>query len=374
MPDKTKPNDYDAILALRPPGPRSLPFNPDEYRDRLRGAFLTRAAGCVLGAPVEQWTLEKMEALAIHNGDDFPPTDYWSALPKPDELRYGVSPMSAYSRDGMDGVPVDDDVVYTVLGLLVAEEHGVNFTTRSVGEAWLRYLPHACTAEEIALNNLRKGVSAERAAEIDNPYDEWIGADIRSDPWGYLAPGEPERAARMAYRDAFLSHRGEGIYGAMFFSAAIAAAFAMDNVTDALRVGLTEIPDKCELADALRWALHVAPKVADFREARALIDERYPGMSQVHTINNAAATVFGLALGGDDPARVIGETVAIGLDNDCTAATAGSLVGAVLGDRLPAKWTARFHDKVYSYLIDAPEFAISDLLARFERLVLGDQS
>ena len=66
----------------------------------------------------------------------------------------------------------------------------------------------------------------------------WIGADIRSDPWGYAAPGYPEKAAEFAWRDATISHRRNGIYGAMYFSAAIAAAFATGDPVEALEAGL----------------------------------------------------------------------------------------------------------------------------------------
>ncbi|MCK5738328.1 ADP-ribosylglycohydrolase family protein [bacterium] len=107
----------------------------------------------------------------------------------------------------MDGVPVDDDITYTLLGLLILEEFGPNFTTDDVAQAWLKYLPHACTAEAVALKNLKQGIPPLLAGETQNPYCEWIGADIRSAPWGYLAPGWREKAAEMAYYDAFLSHR-----------------------------------------------------------------------------------------------------------------------------------------------------------------------
>lgn len=56
----------------------------------------------------------------------------------------------------------------------------------------------------------------------------------------------------------------------------------------------------------------------------------------------------------------------MGMDNDCTAATARSLVGAVVGkEGIPEHWYRGFHDTVYSYLIGEPEFSISDLLERF---------
>jgi ADP-ribosylglycohydrolase len=209
-------------------------------------------------------------------------------------------------------------------------------------------------------------VPAARAAEKGNPYSQWIGADIRADPWGYAAPGWPERAAELAWRDASLSHRRQGIYGEMFFAAAISAAFAVDHPVEALRIGLSEIPRGCALSRALRWALGTASSIRSYREARAAVDARFPGMNPVHTINNACLTVFGIAIGGRDLGRVIGQTVAMGLDNDCTAATAGSITGAVLGRRgIPAKWHRNFNDTVHSYLVGKQSFTISGLVRRF---------
>ena len=366
---RLEPNDLKAIRAVRPRGPRRLwtGLNVEVYRDRLAGALLGRMAGCTLGAPVEFWPIQKMEALAAENGEAFPPTDYWGYVPEPKEKRYSMSPREDYTRKKMRGVPVDDDTIYTLLGLLVTEEHGPAFSTADVGASWIKYLPYACTAEDVALKNLKKGIPASQAGARDNPYCEWIGADIRADPWGYMAPGWPERAAAMAYRDAYLSHRRQGIYGEMFFAAAVAAAFAVDDPVEALRIGLTEIPAECQLQKAIRWALRVAPDVRDYKQAREAMEQRFKGMSVVHTINNACLTVWGITIGRTDFTRVIGETVAMGMDNDCTAATAGSIVGAVVGKRgIPAKWYKRFDDTIHSYLIGQPRFSIRNVLCRFE--------
>jgi ADP-ribosylglycohydrolase len=365
-----EPNDLPSIRRLRPAGPRRLwqSLDPPRYRERLAGALLGRMAGCVLGAPVELWPVARMAALAEETGAEFPPVDYWPYVPEPAALRYATCPRSAYTRAGMHGVPVDDDIAYTLLGLLILEEHGPDFSTEAVGKAWMKYLPFACTAEEVALKNLKAGSPASRAAEKDNPFCEWIGADIRADPWGYAAPGWPERAAELAYRDAYVSHRRQGIYGEMFFAAAIAAAFAVDDPVEALRIGLTEIPAACALSKAVRWALAAAPGIRGYKEARNAIEKRFPGMNPVHTVNNACLTIWGLTIGGTDFSRVIGETVAMGLDNDCTAATAGSIVGAVAGKRgIPRRWYRRFDDTIHSYLIGKKSFKISGVLRRFEK-------
>ena len=363
-----EPNELNSIKLLRPPGPRLLwkKFNKEQYLEKIEGALLGRMAGCTLGAPVEFWSIEKMEMLARETGMNFPPTDYWTYVPDPFEKRYETSTRESYTLTKMNGVPVDDDIMYTILGLLVVEEFGPDFSTEQVGKAWLKYIPFACTAEKIALENLKSGISAYEAGEKNNPYCEWIGADIRSDPWGYLAPGMPERAAEMAYRDAYLSHRRQGIYGAMFFSAAIAAAFAVDHPVKAIEISLTEIPKGCALAKAVCWALEIAPQIQNYRQARNAVEQRFKGMSRVHTINNACLTIFGLTIGGTDFTRVIGETVAMGMDNDCTAATAGSIVGAIVGKQgIPSRWYERFNNVVQSYLIGKSVFKINELVERF---------
>jgi ADP-ribosylglycohydrolase len=365
----------EEILSLRPAAARKATYfteiGDDDYRDRLAGAINARFAGCTLGAPVEFWSIAAMQQLADRFDQPFPPTDYWRELHNPEGRRYITGICSQYTRDGMDGVPVDDDTTYTLLGLLIAKEYGLDFTVADVAAAWEKYLPMACTAEKIALDNVRKGVSPQMAGAKNNPYTQWIGADIRSDPWGYLAAGCPEQAARMAYQDAALSHRGEGVFGEMYFSAAIAAAFVCDHPVEALEAGLLQIPQKCETAKAIRWALKEAPKIKNYQHARDAVDQKFPHMHPVHTINNACLTVFGLTLGERDLTTVLAETVAMGLDNDCTAATAGSICGAVIGDKnVPAHWTKNFNDTAYSYMKLRKKFKISSVIRDFAKLRL----
>ncbi len=367
--EAAEPDALGAIRKLRPAGPRIMAgaLSSREYRRRLKGAWLGRAAGCTLGAPVENWSIAAMEQLAQRSGVAFPPEDYWPEHPNPDEPCYNVSRTRDFLKGHIRAIPADDDLGYTLLGLLILEVYGPDFTTRNAGEAWVKYLPMACTAEHVALENLKRGVPANRAGLVNNPYLEWIGADIRCDPWAYAAPAWPEKAAEMAYRDAYLSHRRNGVYGAMFFAAAISAAFALDDPMEALRVGLTEIPAECRLAKDIRWALGKARALSDWREARELVDRRFTGMHAVHTNNNACLTVFGLALGAQDFTRTIGVTVAMGLDNDCTAATGGSLLGAALGiDGVPGHWWKPFRNRARTYLINASEFRNTDIVRRFK--------
>lgn len=51
-----------------------------------------------------------------------------------------------------------------------------------------------------------------------NEYNDWIGAQIRADLYGWVCPGRPALAAELARRDVSLSHRGEGLHGAAFIA------------------------------------------------------------------------------------------------------------------------------------------------------------
>ena len=58
-----------------------------------------------------------------------------------------------------------------------------------------------------------------------------------------------------------------------------------------------------------------------------------------------------------------------GVDTDCTGATAGSILGAVLGaKRLPGKWVAPFGDRIESYIIGKRNWRTSDLVKRFVKV------
>lgn len=367
-----EPDKYEEILKLRPEGPRKLSgLTIEKYREKLKGAFMSRMAGCTLGAPVEAWTVEQMEDWAKFLNIEYPVKDYWPAIKNPNDVRYIKSIFDDYTKPKLDHVPCDDDTNYTLLGLLVAEEKGIDFTTYDVGEVWKKYVTMAYSAEYMGWTNFCKGIEIDKVGEYENPYVQWLGADIRCDPFGYIAAGNPELAAKLAYTDAYLTHRRNGIYSAMFFAASIAAAFVVDDPIEAMKIGLTEIPAECEFANAVKWALETAPSVKDYKDGYYKVKEKFGDMSIVHSNNNAALSIFGIVLGGRDIGKAFSNTVAMAMDNDCTAATTGSLAGAAYGiDALDEHWYKPFNNKFRTYFNGQEYYEIDDLLNRFEKLYL----
>ncbi len=205
--DYEEPEDLDSISAsLAPAVERELP--DDRLDDKVLGRWLGRIAGCNLGKPDEwgpHWTSDHIRTY-LEQAGAYPLRDYFPVLdPMPAEYELRDN-WPETTRGNVDGGSRDDDVDYPILGLHLLETHGAGISPAVVGEAWLRLLPYRqiFTAERAAYLNLLHGVPAEQAATIRNPYREWIGALIRGDAFGWVNPGRPRAAMRLAFQDASL--------------------------------------------------------------------------------------------------------------------------------------------------------------------------
>jgi ADP-ribosylglycohydrolase len=364
--DKTEPSDLPGIRRLRPRGPRRIksPASTARLRDRLRGAFLGRCAGCMLGKPVEGWHRDRI-LKALKKDGRFPLDDYFEVS----TTRAGGKPVHIFgpaycTRGHFDHMERDDDTDYTILGVHYLKTYGAKFMTAHVAQEWQRRLPYLMTytAERAAYRNLINGVPLDQVPIYRNPFREWIGAQIRADGFGYCAAGMPQLAAEFAWRDATLSHVKNGIYGEMLFAAMIAAAAVCDDLHEVIEIGLSEIPAKCRLALAVREIIRWAGENHDWLDTLEAIHHHYGQYHPVHTINNACLVIMGLLHGRMDFGRTICMTVMGGWDTDCTGATAGSVLGAMLGaDRLPPRWIRPLNNRVESIVIGYSDVKITDI-------------
>ncbi len=361
-----EPNSYEDIVNASLGGNEKL--TAGDLENKIKGAIVARFAGCILGALVENWSIEKMKSKAEYEGIGYPPKRYWETANDPWQMQYFV-PREKFTGSKMEFCPSDDDITYTIISLLIMEKYGKDFTVGDVGEYWVEHLPIACTAEDVALKNLKKGIDASLAGEIDNPYSNLIGALIRADGFGYACAGDPHKAAKLSYNDAYLTHRRNGIYGEMLFGAAIAAAFTSKSGIEAIEKGLREIPAKSMLYKDIEWALSNLGNVKNYEDARRLVDIRFEGQNRVHTNNNACLIVFAVYLGEGNVTKAITEAVAMGLDNDCTAATVGSIIGAIEGfNNIEKKWYEPFNNTVKTYIKGNEFLNIDDIVKRFAEL------
>jgi len=383
---RAEPNELEDIRALRPDGPRDLGWRPgdDEALDRFHGAWTGRAVGCALGKPVEGMGMSRdgqgrvvgrsrVKQYLLNRGD-WPLTDYFSGRDAGDGLTLWC-PRS--QREEIAYMEPDDDIHYTLVALGCLEQFGPDFSWQNVGQFWLGHLPifSICTAEAQAIENLQSrstrpgywscAATPEFTRRHRNPYREWIGAQIRSDGWAWMCAGKPELAAEMAYRDASWTHERNGIYGAMMFAAIQSAAFVEHDPGRLVEIGLSEIPAHCRLARHTRACLDWIGQCDDFESCMERVEAALPGMSPVHTINNALICVLSMFYAKMQPTRAICTSVMCGHDTDCNGATVGSIVGAASGRRrFEDALAGRLHDTIKPSVIGFEQVSMRELAER----------
>ncbi|GAA2551913.1 ADP-ribosylglycohydrolase family protein [Streptomyces levis] len=349
-----EPTDLERIRAVCADWPEPAPARATSPQ-RLEAAWLGRAAGCLLGKPVEKLPLEGIRRLARSTGN-WPLSTWFTARGVPAEL-LAAHPWNRRSAatslaENIDGMPEDDDLNYPLLNLILLRRHGKDFTTADVARTWLDELPagRTFTAERVAYRNLLSGLEPPQTARHRNPFREWIGALIRADVHGWTHPGDPGAAAAQAHRDATLTHTANGVYAAMFAAAAIAtAATGTADVHTCLRTGLTVVPPRSRLARAVGQAIELAREHTDFDTVVDALHAAHAGTHHwVHAVPNTALIAAALTHANGDFTGSVCRAVSGGWDTDSNGATAGGIAGLLAGHpaALPDRWTAPLKNRL----------------------------
>ena len=151
----TEPSTLEEIRSQRPEASRKLdlPYNEDALFDRMYGAWLGRVAGCALGKPVEGWNKAQIDKL-LKELDALPLNDF---IPFKEGVVADIWRTS--TRGNIHFMDRDDDLDYTILGLLALERYGAALSPRGMTAIWLENFPFemACTAENSAYRNFVMG-------------------------------------------------------------------------------------------------------------------------------------------------------------------------------------------------------------------------
>jgi ADP-ribosylglycohydrolase len=143
----------------------------------------------------------------------------------------------------------------------------------------------------------------------------------------------------------------------MWVAAMLSAAASFDCDTPdvmqkIIEVGLCEIPEKCRLAEDIRSVVGWKKENKTYEEAINLIFAQYDEhfyYHWCHTNPNAMVVAAALLYGDLDLEKTIGYAVMGAFDTDCNGATAGSVLGMLIGaEKLPPKWIDPLCDTIIS--------------------------
>jgi ADP-ribosylglycohydrolase len=291
--------------------------------EKIYAGFIGKAIGVRLGAPVEPtiWSYERIQKT------------------------YGE--VTQYLRD-FKNFAADDDTNGPVYFIRALRDYGLDATAEDVGRTWLNYAAEehgmywwggfGVSTEHTAYRNLRAGIPAPQSGSIaqnGTTVAEQIGGQIFIDSWGWVNPGNPQRAADMSAMAASVAHDGDGLNGARFCAAAIAAAFEAKSIDEIIETAMSTIDAASTYARVCRAVIDFyTANPDDWRACRDMLEaewgyDRYPGVC--HIIPNAGVTIMAILYGKGDLPRTAEIATMAGWDTDCNAGNAAAIVATFQG-------------------------------------------
>lgn len=293
-----------------------LPYK--EYYNKIHGGWIGKCAGGILGAPIEGFKK-------------------FNSIPFTEELFETNFP--------------NDDLDLQVLWLDMLLKKGRHVRASDLNEHWKNHVDFPWCEYGIATRNIEMGLDNPNTGSHNNWYwNTGMGSPIRSEIWGMINPGDPKKAAKFAAMDSQLDHYGFSVEAEQYLSACASIAFFETQLETILIKGLDFLDDSSEckkmVLQVLKW-----DKAYTFDVVAGKIKSFYGDADFTNSPMNVAFTVLAL-LHTNNSFDFLIDAFHLGHDSDCVVATAGALLGIVLGfDAIPSIWK----DRVGNELLVSPE-------------------
>lgn len=316
-------------------------LNLRELKDKIQGCWEGKNIGGVLGAPFEMYR--------------------------------GLVDVDYYVQDLSKGIPPNDDLDLQLIWLNACELYGRAVNADILAEFWKSFEIANMGEYGTAKENLTRGIRPPLSGILDNHMYNSNGAFIRSEIWACLFPGNPNQAVRYCYEDAIVDHANEGVYAAAYCTALESAAFFENDINKLIQIAKSYIPKTSKIYQAVELVEVMYKEGNSIEEIRISLLTDFPsyfGIFNKHPWELKEEFPLGDDLGLDTPVQLGIITAALlfgqgdfektiitavhcGEDADCTAATAGAILGIINGkNNLPDKWVKPLGNKIETMCIN----------------------
>ncbi len=271
------------------------------FLDKVKGCFLGKTVIGTLGAPFE-------------------------GVKMPMEM--------PFKPEMVDTMLPNDDLDLQVIWLEVVERKGLSFTSYDLLEAFCKNCSYSPGEYAIMRKNFEKGIYPPYSGSFCNDfYKGGMGCPIRSEIWACLSPGNAVQAAMLAGRDGILDHEGASVDAEKYFAAVESFAFFESDVKTLLKMGLCAVPRDSKVYELVEFVLAECEKRDGIKDVLTEILYRYGHPDCTNMLQNIGITLAALVFGEGDILKTGMLALNCGFDTDCTCASAGALLGIVLGEK-----------------------------------------
>ena len=350
---KTRFMAYTAVLSFAALGAAERTLTLEEYRDKMKAAWVGQMVGVAWGQPTEfKWKD------AIIPEDKVP---VWTS-DFPNRMAYG-----------------NDDLYVEMTFLKTLEDYGLDAPIRQAGIDFANSEYKLWCANAAGRTNLRNGIAPPDCSHPRfNTRANDIDYQIEADYAGIIAPGCPQEVIRLGNVFGRLMNYGDGVWAGQFIGALYAEAFFTRDVNALLDAGLAAIPASSDYAQMVRnvrqWHRETPDDwTACWEKVRANYSKKFnkemrDSNGGIDVRLNGACIVLGLLYGEGDLDKSIVLSMRCGWDSDCNPSNVGGILFATRGFKtLPQKYVEKLdYTRNFSYTAyNLPGlFAVCEKLAR----------
>jgi hypothetical protein len=331
-----------ALLGV-PLRPETVKLSRDVLLDKIQGGWAGQVIGCTFGGPTEF----RFRSTFI---PDYQPLTWTDDAPR-------------WWYENAPGLY--DDVYMDLTFVDILEREGLDAPAASFASSFANAPYPLWHANQAARYNILHGIPPPASGHwLNNPHADDIDFQIEADFAGLMAPGLPAAAAAYCDRIGHIMNSGDGWYGGVYVATMYSLAFVRDDVHRIVAEALAAIPPQSDFAKTIGDAIRRHDEnPSDWKETWFKVQNKWgedvgcpDGVFTPFNIDakiNAAWVVVGLLFGDGDFGRTLEISARCGDDSDCNPASAGGVLGTMLGfGRIPDEWKrglAAVEDRAFAF-------------------------
>lgn len=309
--------------------PSELTISKERLMDKIKGGWAGQTIGCTYGGPTEF----KFNGTMIQ---DYVPL-VWP---------------EGYIMYWYENVPgLYDDVYMDLTFVDVFDRLGLDAPVDSFALAFATAGYKLWHANQSARYNILQGVMPPASGHwLNNPHADDIDYQIEADYAGIMSPGMPNTASEISDKIGHIMNYGDGWYGGVYVGAMYTLSFISDDIEFIATEALKTIPEQSTyhecMSDVLRWHKEFPD---DWKRTWFECEKKWSSdigcpdgvfvPFDIDAIINSAYILIGLLYGEGDFSKTLEISSRCGQDSDCNPASAGGILGTILGySNIPEYW------------------------------------
>jgi hypothetical protein len=303
---------FGLLTSCSQPDPSLRTISPEVLKDKIAGGWAGKILGVTYGAPTEFRALGRTYEDSIR----WTPKDAIGAL-------------------------TQDDLYVQLTFLMTMDQFGIDAPAKKYQELFAKSGYMLWHANAQARKNYFDSIFPPRSGAPEfNFHANDIDFQIEADYIGFMSPGMPNSAVKLADKIGHIMNYGDGYYGGIFISALYAEAFFEKDIRKIVDKALNSLPAESDYAKILHDVLTLKElNPSDWRATWKFLEDKW-GKTHICTAGeafnidakfNGALILIGLLYGEGDPMKTMEITTRGGQDSDCNPSNAMAVLGVING-------------------------------------------